>query len=198
MSEGDPRLGMFENDVTGFGKVLDRQALKSIGAVPAVESEVVETKLAVDKQAERSSSPIRRSTRPTQPPASLKIYQQTPWLDYPEHEPTTPSTDPVSLLVALTESELQTITPKSPDQVLRSKSRAQWLAAMNREKACHVKNGTFGEEWDSKKGPCPKPIPAGWVFKVKHRGAPIEEKALQAKQFKARDSWVHEGRARLQ
>ena len=31
-----------------------------------------------------------------------------------------------------------------------------------------------------------KPIPAGWVFKIKHRGDPVEEKELQAKQFKAR------------
>ena len=29
-------------------------------------------------------------------------------------------------------------------------------------------------------------IPAGWVYKIKHRGDPIEELALQPKQFKAR------------
>ena len=56
---------------------------------------------------------------------------------------------------------------------------------MNREKQCHVKNGTFGEEW-SQATPCPKPIPAGWVFKIKHRGDPIEEKDLKPKQFKDR------------
>ncbi len=61
----------------------------------------------------------------------------------------------------------------------------QWLEAMNREKQCHVKNGTFGEEWKGS-GPPPKSIPAGWVFKIKHRGAPIEAKDLTAKQFKAR------------
>jgi hypothetical protein len=57
---------------------------------------------------------------------------------------------------------------------------------MNREKLCHNKNGTFGEEWPANKGACPKPIPAGWVFKIKHRGDPIEEKDLQPKQYKAR------------
>ena len=57
---------------------------------------------------------------------------------------------------------------------------------MNREKQCHVKNGTFGEEWNPQHGPCPKPVPAGWVFKIKHRGEPVEEKDLQPKQFKAR------------
>ena len=56
---------------------------------------------------------------------------------------------------------------------------------MNREKLCHLKNGTFGEEWPGP-GPCPKPVPAGWVFKIKHRGAPIEEQDLLPKQFKAR------------
>jgi histone deacetylase 1/2 len=56
---------------------------------------------------------------------------------------------------------------------------------MNREKQCHTKNGTFGEEWHQS-SPCPKPIPAGWVFKIKHRGNPIDEKDLLPKQFKAR------------
>ena len=88
-------------------------------------------------------------------------------------------------MLALTETQLQTITPKSAEQALRSKSHNLWLASMNREKQCHIKNGTFGEEW-RQVGPCPKPIPAGWVFKVKHRGEPIEEKDLQPKQFKAR------------
>ena len=79
------------------------------------------------------------------------------------------------MMLALSETQLQTVTPKSAEQALRSKSHDQWLAAMNREKQCHVKNGTFGEEW-KQAGPCPKPIPAGWVFKIKHRGEPIEEK----------------------
>jgi hypothetical protein len=84
-------------------------------------------------------------------------------------------TESASALLALTETQLETITPKSADRALASTSREQWLAAMNREKQCHCKNGTFGEEWQ-KADPCPKPIPAGWVFKIKHRGEPIEEK----------------------
>ena len=77
------------------------------------------------------------------------------------------------------------ITPKCAEQALKSDSQAQWLDAMNREKQCHIKNGTFGEEWHGK-GECPKSIPAGWVLKIKHRGNPIEEKDLLPKQFKAR------------
>ena len=46
-------------------------------------------------------------------------------------------------------------------------------------------SGTFGEAW-SGPGECPKPIPAGWVFKIKHRGAPIDESDLKPKQYKAR------------
>ena len=84
---------------------------------------------------------------------------------------------PETLLLAFTESELTTITPTS--------SSFQ-CGSVNREKQCHLKNGTFGEEW-SGPGPCPKPVPAGWVFKInKHRGAPIEEQNLLPKQFKAR------------
>ena len=89
------------------------------------------------------------------------------------------------MLIALTETQLQSITPSSPDKALQSLSSSEWLEAMNREKQCHVKNGTFGEEW-SGTGPCPKPVPAGWVFKIKHRGPPIEVKDLTPKQFKAR------------
>lgn len=85
----------------------------------------------------------------------------------------------------MTETQLQGVTPKSADMALRCKSSAQWLDAMNREKQCHVKNGTFGEEW-KQSSECPKPIPAGWVYKIKHRGDPIEEMQLLPKQFKAR------------
>ena len=36
MSEGDPRLGMFDSpDTSGVNQILDRHALKSIGALPA-------------------------------------------------------------------------------------------------------------------------------------------------------------------
>ena len=73
-------------------------------------------------------------------------------------------------------------------EALRSLQRKMWLAAMQREKDCHTKNGTFGDEMDCVKRQPPdrKPIPADWVFKVKHRGGPIEVDKLEAKQFKAR------------
>ena len=54
---------------------------------------------------------------------------------------------------------------------------------MQRE-LCLIKNGTFGEDW--KEGCTSKPIPADWVFRIKHRGPPIDESKLQPKQFKAR------------
>jgi transposase InsO family protein len=195
MSEGDPRLGMFaDNDSSGFTKVLDRHALKSIGAlppnVPEQESPVVfsppavtETKT-VQEPVVVNVPGVRRSSRASKPPADLARFDQIPWKDYPTQWDS-PTKDPVSILLALTETQLQTITPKTADQALQSLSHEQWLAAMNREKQCHVKNGTFGEEWNQE-GSCPKPIPAGWVYKIKHRGEPIEEKDLSLLQFKAR------------
>ena len=177
MSEGDPRLGMFESaDSSGMSKVLDRQALKSLGVLPDHEAGVDLDDIKVQRDevpAAPPSSPTapRRSTRASQPPAALKVYDQVPWQDYPTQAASTDSqaTDPATLLIALTESQLDIITPKSAEHALKFKSRSQWLAAMNREKQCHIKNGTFGEEW-TQQGPCPKPIPAGWVFKIKHRG----------------------------
>jgi hypothetical protein len=208
MAEGDPRLGMFDApDSTGVNKVLDRQALKAIGALPTnlqeasraspaqtltplQQPDIEQHQVQEFKGPESLAVPTaRRSSRASKPPASLKIYERIPWKDYPEFgEPASDesaSLNLVSVLLALTENQLQTITPKTADNALRCKSSAQWLQAMNREKQCHVKNGTFGEEW-SQSAPCPKPIPAGWVFKIKHRGNPIEETALQPMQFKAR------------
>ena len=185
LDEGDARLGMFaQPDSSGENKILDRQTLKSIGAYPNFYEEE-ETKIAPSTLPAAPSpptplpliedAPTRRSSRVAR--------SQDDWQDYyPEQNH---SMNLVTLLLAYTETQLQTITPRSANQALRSKSSLQWLAAMNREKQCHVKNGTFGKEW-SGAGPCPKPIPAGWVFKIKHRGDPIEEQNLQPKQFKAR------------
>jgi hypothetical protein len=39
-----------------------------------------------------------------------------------------------SVLLALSETQLQSITPKSAQKALASPSSVQWLAAMNREK----------------------------------------------------------------
>ena len=184
LSEGDGRFGMFDQpDISGVNKVLDQQAMKSIGVAPlfpendmgqtptASQPNVVTPTLALD--------PVvapRRSSR-------VHLSEQKDWQDfYPEPQH---AMNFVMELMALTETQLQAITPRSAEQAMRSKSGMQWLAAMNREKACHVKNGTFGEEW-SGPGPCPKPVPAGWVFKIKHRGEPIDEEQLDTKQFKAR------------
>lgn len=198
LDEGDARLGMFaQPDSSGENKILDRQTLKSIGAYPNFYEEE-ETKIAPSTLPAAPSpptplpliedAPTRRSSRVAR--------SQDDWQDYyPEQNH---SMNLVTLLLAYTETQLQTITPRSANQALRSKSSLQWLAAMNREKQCHVKNGTFGKEW-SGAGPCPKPIPAGWVFKIKHRGDPTHRRAkspTQAIQGSCCCSWpVHEGRA---
>jgi hypothetical protein len=67
---------------------------------------------------------------------------------------------------------------------MKSPQRAQWIAAMCREKDCHIKNGTFGKDLDT--AGVLKPIPADWVFRIKHRGGPVDVNTLSAKQFKAR------------
>ena len=197
--EGDPRLGMFSNpDSSGVSKVLDRHALRSLGINPAETNSDASVSVVEHKQSPPPAPPQVTSSLPATPvslpqvkssPAVVPVAQCSLW-NLQSPEPYVPSkelkpSDPAFLL-AITETQLQTITPKSADQALRCQSHAQWLGAMNREKQCHVKNGTFGEEWNPQHGPCPKPVPAGWVFKIKHRGEPVEEKDLQPKQFKAR------------
>jgi len=54
---------------------------------------------------------------------------------------------------------------------------------MQREKDCHLKNNTFGPVVSD---PQEKPIPADWVFRIKHRGGPINLEDLDEKQYKAR------------
>ena len=69
-------------------------------------------------------------------------------------------------MLILTEATLQSATPRNAHQAVKSKLSSSWIAAMQREKACHLKNGTFGEEW--KEGhSTSKPIPADWVFKYR-------------------------------
>ena len=93
-----------------------------------------------------------------------------------------------TIFAMITEAALQTITPRNAVEALRSPQRSMWIQAMNREKECHVKNGTFGNEVASASRTAPdrKPIPADWVFKIKHRGGPIDIDHLEPKQFKAR------------
>lgn len=193
LEEGDPRLGMFSSqDPSGLTKILDRQALKSLGVLPSLPEAEPNSPGPSDTTSDPET--LRRSSRvvvkPSQTNQKYRLPGEAPCLLDPFAQPTTtafaePKHDPATFLLALTETQLQSITPKNAHQALSSTSHAQWLEAMNREKQCHVKNGTFGEEW-TQAGACPKPIPAGWVFRIKHRGDPIEESALQPKQFKAR------------
>ncbi|HUP81191.1 MAG TPA: reverse transcriptase domain-containing protein, partial [Pirellula sp.] len=183
--------------IRGVNQILDRHALKAIGALPGDDHKFAPAPAAVvPEQFEAvsdslpntptSSASVRRSSRPSRLPASNKIFEQIPWKDYPSNPAVEDSSlNLVSVLLALTETQLQSVTPQSVEQALRGKSRMQWLAAMNREKECHIKNRTFGEEW-KQSSECPKPVPAGIVFKIKHRGDPIEEEQLKPKQFKAR------------
>ena len=123
LAEGDARLGMFQTPHTsGVIKVLDRQALKTLGALPPTtepggefQSPSVETKIA---SAVAAPTP-RRSSRATQPPADLQMYDRIPWQDYPS---TAADSKAETVLLAFTESELQSITPKSAEQALRSEA----------------------------------------------------------------------------
>lgn len=69
-------------------------------------------------------------------------------------------------------------------QVLLSEQRENWIKAMNREKLCHDKNKTFGEICP--RGVSVKPIPAAWIFKMKHRGDAESMHAIPGSEYKAR------------
>src|SRR5690606_31202140 len=84
------------------------------------------------------------------------------------------------------ESDLAAITPSTALEAMASPASEMWLRAMNREKECHLKNGTFGDEIPETACKELKPIPADWVFKIKYRGPPIDEASIQEKQYKAR------------
>ena len=155
LAEGDARLGMFQSpDTSGVLKVLDRQVLKTIGALPPTTEPGGESFPAADeiKVAPSPANTPRRSTRVTQPPAEHQFYDRIPWEDHPT---SVDHSKPETVLLAFTQSELLTITPKSAEQALRTKSADQWREAMNREKQCHLKNGTFGEEWPGPANPSP-------------------------------------------
>lgn len=98
------------------------------------------------------------------------------------------SDSPQVVLVALTEASLHSITPRSAKHALQADLADMWIKAMQREKDCHLKNETFGRTLRPSLAhePAIKAIPADWVFKIKHRGAPIEPRDLAGPQFKAR------------
>lgn len=192
---GDPRLGMFEAPTDDTIKMLDRKALKSIGAIPdsysaQEEPTSAETdELVVSEPADtdfketndNSSTQLRRSSR-----VSVPIAPQT------NQRYRIPGTAPYVLNVAgvsipesdiITEATLQQFTPRDAYAALKSKQRDMWILAMNREKACHAKNGTFGAEVAN---PPVKCVPSNWVFKIKYRGGPVSINSLSEKQYKAR------------
>lgn len=94
------------------------------------------------------------------------------------------SLDEESVLVTLTEATLDRYTPRTAHDAMRSPDAAKWIAAMQREKDCHLKNQTFGALRPHNVKDTA--IPCDWVFRIKHRGGAIESKDLSEKQFKAR------------
>ena len=197
-AEGDARLGMFENSDPIAFKPIDRQTLKAIG-VP--EAKTPELKIPADIT---EPQPIRADFQPAHsghahaPPTAGRADRQlthdeptrrSARLQQPEKVdsrlwwPPSKQVSPENLLV-LSEATLQSATPRNAHQAVKSSLSSSWIAAMQREKLCHIKNGTFGEEW--KGDTASKPIPADWVYRIKYRGPPIDESKLQPKQFKAR------------
>jgi len=55
-------------------------------------------------------------------------------------------------LVTLTEASLDKFTPRNAHEAIHSPDSARWVAAMQREKDCHVKNQTFGHLVSDKAG----------------------------------------------
>ena len=94
--------------------------------------------------------------------------------------------DVTSILIVLTEASLDAFTPRTAQAAIASSESEKWLAAMQREKDCHIKNKTFGEVLREELPAGEKTIPADWVYRIKHRGAPIESEELDDKQYKAR------------
>ena len=108
LMEGDPRLGMFDvtPDTTSLNKVLDRNALASLGVLP-------------DEAAEpRRSARIAKNTAEHTLHAALALCA---------------TNDTEQILLAMTETQLQDITPQHADQAVRSSAAEHWIAAMKGE-----------------------------------------------------------------
>jgi hypothetical protein len=203
----DPRLGAFDTsaaDTSGVAKLLERDAIKSVATpaasgapsiLPPSEVEVLPSASDATIVGHAPEAPIepRRSTRVSIPRPQTNQRYRVPLakpvanLLVQHMDGNENSSGPLDLCVVIlntiTEASLETITPRNAFEALKSQERRLWLLAMSREKECHIKNGTFG------KGGAPdgiKTIPADWVFKIKHRGGPIDVKDLGEKQFKAR------------
>jgi hypothetical protein len=90
MAEGDPRLGMFDPDTSGASKILDRHALKSIGALPAANCPI-ETDLQADlpdTKTEEDHLKLKFDALPVQHshrlPSSVEVLSQRSGL-WPNH-----------------------------------------------------------------------------------------------------------------
>lgn len=121
------------------------------------------------------TAPLRRSAR-----IANQVTRQSSVSD----DNATISVD-ASTLVVLTEATLDSFTPRTAQAAISSEEKTRWTVAMQREKDCHVKNRTFGD-CISTLPAGEKAIPTDWVFKLKHRGGPVDSKDLTDKQFKAR------------
>lgn len=206
LDAGDPRLGTYDTktDPSKVSTLLDKGALVSVPPLPASGEPVASTPVISTESHPVSPTPrepepvvpdiataeapvadaapvaLRRSTRTIIPRVQTNQF-------YREPKRTLIMTEGVEehfSFNTVTEATLDTITPHNAGAAISSPQSTRWVEAMNREKLCHDKNGTF--DYDSKPPDGVKPIPADWVFKIKHRGGAIDVEDLEDKQFKAR------------
>ena len=166
---------MFESSPMPSLKPMDLKTLKAIYAsaqrAPATSDDIV---------------PTTPTAQPTPTASPERTHDSTPMIDSLRSLPLTTIDDSDSyMMVVLSESMMQTATPRHAHHAVGGPRSKQWIDAMNREKACHLKNGTFGEEWKGPGKPS-KITPADWVYRIKHRGPPIDDSQLLPTQFKAR------------
>ena len=200
---GDPRLGVFDtkaSDASKVSRLLEPggpDAITTVSDPPTTP--VIDLVTPTDDKTEEVKSDmsvqdiqpvLRRSTRVVTPMPqtnqkyrvplpSKKILFNTSGDDGGPTEETE-----TFAFISVSEATLEVITPRHAFQALRSKQQAKWLSAMNREKECHSKNGTF--DYVTTAPPGVKVIPADWVFKLKYRGGPIDADDIDDKLFKAR------------
>jgi hypothetical protein len=156
-----------------------RQALSTVKSVP------VEIQASVAPALRRSAriAPSRAQTGSQQQEATSEhshVLEADELQDITCH----PIESEEKSLVCVTEATLDSITPRSARHAIQSPLSRMWLIAMNKEKACHLKNKTFGTSVSPPPGA--KIIPADWVFRVKYRGGPVEVNELTEVNFKAR------------
>ena len=178
--EGDLRRGMFENqDAPNQAdmKPVDLRTLKNLYG----RSQQLEP----DRKDSVPPIPERKEPKAVIPPTLAQIVERDSLSVLPLHDYADEEDQEQRLYVVLSESMLQTATPRYAHQAVSAPRAPHWIAAMNREKACHLKNGTFGEEWTDKMKPV-KITPADWVFRIKHRGPPIDDSQVLPNQYKAR------------